>query len=328
MRPLGIPTVRDRIVQTAVLLIVEAIFEADFLDCSYGFRPGRNAHQALAEVRRHIEDGYDQVYDADLQGYFDTIPHDNLMKCLERRITDRSLLALIKMWLTCLVQEQDDSGKLRITRPKAGTPQGGVISPLLANLYLHWFEHAFHGPQGPGQWASAKLVRYADDFVVLARFQSIRIRSWIEDLLEGRFQLTVNREKTRIVRLRQPGTSFDFLGYTFRFDRDLCGRARLYLNVRPSARALSRARDRLRELTSPKRCFMPTTEIISEVNQWLCGWKAYFSYGYPRVAYRSVHHFMVSRLTCHLKRRSQRAYRPPHATSFYAHLHALGLKRP
>lgn len=328
MRPLGIPTVRDRIVQTAVVLILEAIFEADFLDSSYGFRPGRNAHQALAAIRQSVQEGYDQVYDADLQGYFDTIPHDNLMKCLERRITDRSLLALIKMWLTCVVEECDENGKPRITRPTAGTPQGGVISPLLANLYLHWFEHAFYASDGPGQWASAKLVRYADDFVVLARFQSIRIGSWIEELLEGRFKLTINREKTRVVRLQQPGASFDFLGYTFRYDKDLQGRARRYLNIRPSAKALARARTRLRELTRPQRCFMPIPEIIAEMNQWLTGWQAYFSYGYPRSAYRSVHRFMVSRLSCHLTRRSQRAYRPPRNKSFYAHLHDLGLKRP
>ena len=328
LRPLGIPTVRDRIVQTAVVLIIEAIFEADFLDCSYGFRPGRNAHQALAEIRKHVQQGLADVYDADLQGYFDTIPHDNLMKCLEKRISDRSLLALIKMWLTCLVEEQDESGKTRITRPTAGTPQGGVISPLLANLYLHWFEVAFHGPQGPGQWASAKLVRYADDFVVLARFQSVRIRHWIEELLEGRFKLTVNRAKTRVVHLREAGASLDFLGYTFRFDKDLKGRAGRYLNIGPSAKALARARTRLRELTGPQRCFMPTSMVIAEVNHWLTGWKAYFSYGYPRVAYRSVHHFMVSRLTCHLQRRSQRAYRPPRGKSFYTHLHDLGLKRP
>jgi RNA-directed DNA polymerase len=164
--------------------------------------------------------------------------------------------------------------------------------------------------------------------VVLARFQSIRIRSWLEELLEGRFKLTINREKTRVVLMRQPGASFDFLGYTFRYDKDLQGRAGRYLNVQPSAKALARARTRLRELTRPQRCFMPIPEIIAEVNQWLTGWQAYFSYGYPRSAYRSVHRFMVSRLSCHLNRRSQRAYRPPRHKSFYAHLHDLGLKRP
>jgi RNA-directed DNA polymerase len=137
LRPLGIPTVKDRIVQTAVLLVLEPIFEADFLDSSYGFRPGRNAHQAIDAIRQYVAAGFQEVYDADLKSYFDTIPHDKLIKCLERRIADRSVLGLIRMWLECPVVETDDQGRTQITRPKQGTPQGGVISPLLANLYLH-----------------------------------------------------------------------------------------------------------------------------------------------------------------------------------------------
>jgi RNA-directed DNA polymerase len=328
LRPLGIPTVRDRIVQTAVLLIIEAIFEADFLDCSYGFRPGRSAHQAVAEIRQHVQAGFTAVYDADLQGYFDTIPHDNLVRCLEKRIADRSLLALIKLWLTCPVEEQDEQGKRHISRPKAGTPQGGVISPLLANLYLHWFEKAFHGPDGPAHWGKAKIVRYADDFVVLARFQSMRLRTWIEKLLEGRFQLTINRQKTKIVLLHEPGSRLEFLGYMFRYDKDLKGRAGRYLNVCPSDSSLSRARAKLRDLTGSQRCFVPLGIMLAEVNQWMTGWTNYFGYGYPRAAFRAVHHYAVDRLTCHLRRRSQRAYRPPPDRSFYAHLHDLGLKRP
>ena len=162
-RPLGIPTVKDRIVQTAVLLMIEPIFEADFLDCSFGFRPGKSAHQAIDVIRQHLQDGYRDVYDADLKGYFDTIPHDQLMKCLKMRITDRSVLELIRMWLESPVIERDDAGRTKGTRPKQGTPQGGVISPLLANIYLHWFEKAFHASDGPAHWAQAKIVRYADD---------------------------------------------------------------------------------------------------------------------------------------------------------------------
>ena len=158
-RPLGIPTIRDRVVQMATLLILEPIFEADFLDCSYGFRPGRNAHQALEEIRGHLQAGYQAVYDADLKSYFDTISHEKLLACLEHRMADRQVLGLIRRWLEAVVVEPD--GKR--TRSKMGTPQGGVISPLLANLYLHWFDALFHGPQGPARWANAKLVRYADD---------------------------------------------------------------------------------------------------------------------------------------------------------------------
>ena len=165
MRPLGIPTVRDRVIQMAALLILEPIFEADFEDCSYGFRPNRSAHQALEEVRTHLKAGFQAVYDADLKGYFDSIPHDKLEACVRMRVVDRSVLKLIRMWLETPVVEpgSDGSGPGKWSRPQQGTPQGGVISPLLANIYLHWFDKLFHRADGPAHWANAKLVRYADD---------------------------------------------------------------------------------------------------------------------------------------------------------------------
>jgi RNA-directed DNA polymerase len=201
-----------------------------------------------------------------------------------------------------------------------------VISPLLANLYLHWFEKKFSSSEGPGRWASAKLVRYADDFVVLARYQSPRLVNWIEGLLEGRFQLTVNREKTRIVKLQRPGQSLNFLGFTLRYDRDLFGRAHRYLNVFPSAKAMGRAHDRVRELTGPKRCFVSIREVIDEINRWSKGWSGYFRYGYPRKCFRDLNRFLQLRAIRHLRRRSQRAYRTPEGESFYAHLQRLGLR--
>jgi RNA-directed DNA polymerase len=163
MRPLGIPTVRDRVVQTAVLLVLEPIFEADFLDSSYGFRPGRNAHQAIEAIGQYLAAGLGEVYDADLRAYFDTIPHDRLMRCLEVRISDRSVLKLIRQWLSAPVIETDEDGRTTASRPRQGTPQGGVLSPLLANLYLHWFEKRHDRADGPGTRARSKLVRYADD---------------------------------------------------------------------------------------------------------------------------------------------------------------------
>ena len=197
-RPLGIPTVKDRVVQTAAVLVLEPIFEADFLDCSYGFRPKRSAHQALEEVRGHIKAGFLEVYDVDLKGYFDSIPHDKLMSALRMRIVDRSVLKLIRMWLQAPVVDEQKGGPPR--RSKQGTPQGGVISPLLANVYLHWFDKFFHEPDGPVSWANARLVRYADDLVVLARYQGNQLLSWVDRTLESRMGLEVSREKASVVR--------------------------------------------------------------------------------------------------------------------------------
>jgi len=325
-RPLGIPTVKDRIVQTAALLVLEPIFEADFLDNSYGFRPGKNAHQAIDAIRQHLSSGLTEVYDADLKSYFDTIPHDRLLKCLEVRIADRTVLKLIRQWLETPVIATDDNGRTQWTRPTQGTPQGGVISPLLANVYLHWFEKQFYRSDGPGTWAKAHLVRYADDFVVLARHQTRRLNEWIEGMLEGRFGLTVNREKTRIVKMHQEGASLTFLGFTLRYDRDRYGRAHRYLNVIPSAKAQARARDKLRELTGPQRCYVPVPEMVRDVSVWLRSWGNYFRHGYPREAFRDLNWFAVQRLTRHLQRRSQRPFRPPEGETFYAHLQRLGLQ--
>jgi len=327
MRPLGIPTVRDRVVQTATLLILEPIFETDFLDCSYGFRPGRSAHQALEQIRENLQAGRREVYDADLQSYFDTIPHDKLLTALRTRVVDRSVLSLIRMWLQAVVVEEDkkSGGPPKVSRPKQGTPQGGVISPLLANLYLHWFDKKFHGEQGPHRWANARLVRYADDFVIMAKYMGHRIRDFTESLLEGRFGLKINREKTRVVKLNEPSVGLDFLGYTFRYDKDRHGRGHRYLNVFPSKKALERERQKLREMTRPKMCFKPVVALIAETNRHLKGWANYFSRGYPRDAFRQINAFVRERLTRHLKRRSQRPYRPPKGVTWYAQLDRLGL---
>lgn len=324
-RPLGIPTVKDRIVQTATLLILEPIFEADFHECSYGFRPGKSAHQAVDAIREHLACGRREAYDADLKSYFDTIPHEQLLKALRMRITDRSVLALIRSWLQAPIVESDDRGRKTVHRSQQGSPQGGVISPLLANVYLHWFEHLFHRPDGPGAWAKAHLVRYADDFVVLARYQGQRLQDWVEQTLEGRFKLTINREKTRVVKLTEAGAGLSFLGFTFRYDRDLQGRSHRYLNVFPAKKSVARLREKLRVLLAANPV-TPLPTLTGRINRLLRGWKQYFSHGYPRMAFRAVNSYVVLALTRHLQRRSQRPFRPPAGVSYYAQLQRLGLQ--
>jgi len=324
-RPLGIPTVRDRVVQTATLLILEPIFEADFLDCSYGFRPQRSAHQALEAVEQALKEGKHQVYDADLKGYFDSIPQDKLLACLHKRIADRSVLRLIRMWLKAPIIEKDEHGRDRGHRPSRGTPQGGSISPLASNLYLHWLDKRFYAVDGPGHWAKAKLVRYADDFVILARYQTRRLQQWVGAIVEDWMGLSLNWEKTRIIDVSVAGEHLDFLGYSFRYDRDLGGKPHRYLNVYPSTKTMTRERARLRELTDVHQCFRPLPEMIGDLNRHLRGWSNYFGKGYPRKSFRAVNSYVRYRLTRHLHRRSQRPFRPPKGMSQYEYFKHLGL---
>ena len=325
-RPLGIPTIRDRVVQMAALLLLEPMFEADFLNCSFGFRPGKNAHQALRAIQQNLQAGYTEVYDADLAGYFDSIPHDKLLKAIEMRIADRSVLDLLRQWLKSQVVERSAGGGTTTSgRPDKGTPQGGVISPLMANIYLNWFDRVFHFSSGPAQWAGARLVRYADDFVVMARYQGDKLVGFIETKLEGWLGLTINRDKTRVVNLTVEGASLDFLGYTFRYERDLKGRDWKYLNLAPARKALAREREQLRQLTSAAVGFKPLPEMVGELNRHLRGWANYFALGYPRMAYRQINHYARHRLAVHLGRRSQRPFRPPEGQTLYARLEQMGL---
>jgi RNA-directed DNA polymerase len=328
-RPLGIPTLRDRVVQMAVVLILEPIFEADFLDCSHGFRRGRKAQDALEEIRVNLKEGRTAVYDADLKGYFDTIPHDKLLACVRMRVTDSGVLGLIRGWLRAPVIECDEkTGKPQPPRKSdgKGTPQGGVISPLLANVYLHWFDVMFHRESGPRHWANARLVRYADDFVVMARYQGYRIDEWLDAKLEGWLGLTINREKTKVVNLGQ-AESLDFLGFTFRYDRDLYGSDKTYLNVTPSKKSMKKARDAIREETGAKKCFKPTPAVVKDLNTFLRGWSGYFDFGYPRKAFRDLSNYARKRMVTHLNRRSQRKYHRPQGMSHYQYLQHLGLQR-
>ena len=329
-RPLGIPTVRDRVVQTATLLVLEPIFESDFEDSSYGFRPGRSAVDALAAVREHLRSGRSEVYDADLQAYFDTIPHDKLLRCVKMRISDGSVLSLIRMWLNAPVEEEDpdERGRRRRRRNTTGTPQGGVISPLLANIYLHWLDKLLMRADGPGRWANARIVRYADDFVVLARHVGTRIERWLEHLLEARMGLAIHRKKTRVVRVAPGAGTLDFLGYSLRYERDLHGRNHHYLSVHPSDKSLKRLRTKVHALTSTRNGWKPIDQVVRELNELLTGWWNYFGRFHHHKARSRVNVYVSHRMVQHLRRRSQRPLRPPKNMTWYAFLHArLGVVR-
>jgi len=325
MRPLGIPCIRDRVPQIAAKLILEPIFEADFEDCSHGFRPGRRAQDAIKEIQSNLGAGKTEVYDADLSSYFDTIDHERLMAQVERRVADQSVLRLIRLWLTCTVEEKDGNGHTRRMRPDKGTPQGGVLSPLLANIYLHQLDSAFeHDPGSPRWFANARLVRYADDFVVMARFMGERIREWLEHRLESELELTINREKTKVVRMRRPSESLDFLGFTLRYDRDRYGRNQRYLNLFPASKPVERFKDKVRTLTESgfKRSLRDTLEQVNRLSR---GWRQYFAVGYPRECFRDLNWFVPQRFKGFLRHRSQRKCKPlKDGESLYEGLRRLG----
>ena len=208
-----------------------------------------------------------------------------------------------------------------------GPRRASVISPLLANIYLHCLDRRFHGPSGPARWANARLIRYADDFVILARYQGQRLTDWVEDRVESWLGLRLNREKTRIVDLNEAGSSLDFLGFTFRFGDDLYGRGCRYVRVCPSEKSLARERERLRELTSPCLNYKSLEQVVGGLNRHLEGWANYFRFGHPRVAFCKVNWFVNCRMYRHLAHRSQRKFRPAAGMSVYAHLQQKGLIR-
>ncbi|HEY3780512.1 MAG TPA: group II intron reverse transcriptase/maturase [Fimbriimonadaceae bacterium] len=325
-RPLGIPTIKDRVVQTACLLILEPIFESDFFDCSFGFRPGRSCHDALDEIRSLLKKGFCAVYDADLSSYFDSIDHRKLIACMRRRVVDRSVLRLIRLWLESPVQEPDGRGGKRLVRSVKGTPQGGVISPLLSNVYLHELDLRWNRAGGPGTLYNAHLVRYADDFVVLARYIGDPITKFLKGLLEGKMGLTLHPVKTRVVNLQEPGQSLDFLSYTFRFDLDLKGRGHRYLNWFPASRAEQKVKRRIKALTQ-RRCSSTFADTVQRIDKALLSWGRYSSLGYPSKVFRRIDAYVLVRLGRFLRNRSQRRSRAPNSVSLYSWAKAKGLRR-
>lgn len=301
-RPLGIPTIRDRVVQMAVKLVIEPIFEADFCDTSYGFRPKRSAHDAADAVADGLLRRHTRVIDADLSKYFDTIPHAKLLATVAERISDGGILWLIKQWLKSAVVEENEDGKRRTggggKNNRLGTPQGGVISPLLANLYLHLLDRIWER-HGLAQRYGARIVRYADDLVILCAGKTdwpLSVLRKALDLLE----LRLNETKTKIVDAREE--SFDFLGFSFRVCR---GRksGKPYPHVEPSKKSVKRIKCRIKAMTDRRRTPMPLPALITEVNRTLGGWSQYFHYRNCSTIFGKVKWYVEERVRTHLRRR-------------------------
>jgi group II intron reverse transcriptase/maturase len=307
-RPLGIPTIRDRVVQMAVKLVVEPIFEADFCDTSYGFRPKRSAHDAADAVAESLLRRYSHVIDADLSKYFDTIPHAKLLAVVAERISDGGILWLIKQWLKAAVVEESKDGKRRTIGGgkgnRLGTPQGGVISPLLANLYLHLLDRIWERHDLVRRYG-ARIVRYADDLVILCTGSVDQPLRMLRDVLEL-LDLRLNETKTRIVNAYQE--SFDFLGFSFRLRKSRKS-GKFYPHVEPSKRSVKRVKSRMKMLTDRKRTPIPLEDLVSEVNRSLRGWSGYFHYRNSTAVLGHVKWHVEERMRTHLRRRFKLASR-------------------
>lgn len=299
-RALGIPAIRDRVAQTAAKLILEPIWEADLEPNAYGYRPRKSAQDAIQKVDELLHAGYTDVVDADLSKYFDTIPHSELMQCVARRIVDRQMLHLIKMWLKVPVEERDENGKRRWTGGKdndRGTPQGGVISPLLANLYMNRMLKGWRQTRR-GEQFQAHMVNYADDFVILSRARAKEALEWTRGVLE-RLGLTLNEKKTSIRDARQE--RFHFLGYAFGPHVNTRNGAQ-YLGYSPSDKSVGRMKQKVGELLD-RRNVAPWEEVCQKLNQKLRGWRQYFCCGATYRAYRAVDEYVYDRVRNFLRRR-------------------------
>ena len=301
-RPLGIPPIRDRVVQTAAKLVLEPIFEAEFDDTAYGYRPGRSAEQAVRKVHEALWQNHSEVIDADVAAYFDTIPHTDLVKCVARRVSDRKMLLLIKLWLKVPVEVTDERGRKHLTggkKSKRGVPQGGVLSPLLSVLYMHRFIKAFRKAELDTRYG-AVLVVYADDFVVLCKRNAPQvleiIRRWFTAM-----GLELNERKTAVKDARQE--AFDFLGYTFTMVHSYKTGTR-YPGALPSKKAIHRLKHNLRQWLVRTNS-RPLPEVIKTLNHKLRGWATYFRYGSVWRGRQNLDEFVYQRMRGFLRRRHQ-----------------------
>ena len=323
-RPLGIPTIRDRVVQTAATLVLEPIFEADLEPTAYGYRPGRSGIDAVKAVHQLLCQGFTDVVDADLSKYFDTIPHDELLRSVAARIVDRRVLRLIKSWLKTPIEETDPDGRRRMSggkRSTCGTPQGGVISPLLANRYMNRFlRHWRH--QERGKAFRAHVVNYADDFVILSRGYADEALAWTRRIMT-RLGLTVNEAKTTVRDARQE--RFDFLGYSFgphHYRKD----GHWYLGASPSPKSVQRLKARVGEILIPSNV-APWDQVCDRLNHLLRGWATYFGYGTRLMAYRAADNHVYESVRGFLTRRHKVPSRGTRQFSDHVVFEKLGVLR-
>jgi RNA-directed DNA polymerase len=306
-RPLGIPTIKDRVVQQACKMVIEPIFEADFDESSHGFRPKRSAKDAMTEIKGNLKEGMHMVYDADLSKYFDRIPHDKLMVTLQERIADPRVLTLIKLWLKSPVVEEDGNYTGGKGHSK-GTPQGGVISPLLANIYMNLIDRIVNRPNGYYDKRDIRMIRYADDFILMSKHINqevlIRLNSYLK-----RMELTINKEKSKLLNARE--SSFDFLGFTVRYDRSILYSGMRFWNIKPKTKSERRVRQsinaKLREIGH-----YPAQKVASELNPILRGWMNYYKIegiSYTQVPFRKLDNYLRTRLDRYYNRKSQRKSR-------------------
>ena len=306
-RPLGIPTIRDRVVQMAAKVVIEPIFEADFQENSYGFRPKRSAHQAVDDVKEHLLQGKMDVIDADISKYFDNIPHDKLLQLVAKRIVDKNILKLIKMWLKAPVVEEQEDGKKEYKGNDKGTPQGGVISPLLANVYLNVLDTLWKTKKVQER-LGARLVRYADDVVILCKGAAGRILRGLRAVLND-LGLSLNEGKTRIVDARRE--SFNFLGFRIVMRNGRESR-RLFPFIDPSKKAMKHVRSEIRQLTTERFSATPTEIVIRRVNEVVRGWVGYYYYGNCTSAMSALRYYLSYPMRIYIRRKH--------------HYHSLGYK--
>ena len=299
-RPLGIPTIRDRVIQTSAKMVIEPIFEADLEPNAYGYRPKRSALDAIREVHKLLCEGYTEVVDADLSKYFDSIPHKELMQSVAGRIVDRNVLRLIKLWLKAPVEHQDKDGKKRMRggrKSNRGTPQGGVVSPLLANLYINRFLKYWRY-QRCSETFHARIISYADDFVILSRGRGNQALQWTSTVID-RLGLELNKDKTAVRDASKE--HFDFLGYTFGamwFNKT----GACYMGARPSKKSIVRLKRKVRVLLRPsEKGAWP--DVCDRLNALLRGWCSYFCYGTTQPTYRAVERNVYGRVRNFLVRR-------------------------